>query len=175
MPHEVWNLGPQSASARLQLRRFIGGMEPAQDVFIGRSRARKKMMVILNAWVEPVEVTFRDASDQNGWKISLALGKDPLNDALLLPVALQQADHITGGAANPAGVPLERLFEARGFMGAIKAIAIDFQEIGTITADVDVHMDWTVAETDWFTWFVSWNELEAAPDGSLIDGERSYV
>ena len=177
MPHTVWNLGSQvTGNVRVQPRQFIGGIEPARDVFIGRSREPKKMMVILDAWVEPVEVEVNQSSTDNRAKISLALGKDPLNTALLLPVAYVESNinRITGAGEYAIPLIFEDLFRAKGWMGAVKEIAIDIQENEFLTFDVDVHMDWTVAPTDWWTWFVSWNSLEASPDGSLVDGERAY-
>ena len=139
------------------------------------------MLVILDAWIE---MNFFDHSTgalapQVG-KYSLALGKDPLNNALLLPVGQVsqfQYDIETGTAQSRTGTSptVEQLFHAQGTMWAAKSIAIDFFEVGAVTADVDVHMDWAVAEVDWWTWFVGWNNLEAPPDGNLADGERAYA
>lgn len=181
MPHEVWNLGGQSASGRVQPRQFIAGIEPARSVVIGRSREPKRMLVILDAWIELRDFAIGAGANFHQGKYSLALGKDPLNTALLLPVGRvsnQIIDAGVGATDQPAtgSAPVvEQLFKAQGWMGAVKTIAIDFQEIGEVTVDADLHLDWTVVPTDWWTWFVSWNELEAFPDGSLIDGERAYA
>ncbi len=174
MAHTVWNLGPLSASDRLQPIQFVPGVEPARSVVIGRAREPKDVIVLLDAWAEPVDFEYRAASDYNGWKVSLALGKDPLTTALLLPVAQAGVDHITGGVGDMQP-EIRQLFKAQGTMWAVKYIAIDFQEVGTITADVDVHLDWTIATVDWWTWFFGWNNLEASPDGGLVDGERAYA
>ena len=129
------------------------------------------MIVLLNAWVEVVDVNFAASSNYQQGKYSLALGKDPLNTALLLPVAAVAMEIKTTGFGPPG---IESLFNAQGTMWAAKTIAIDFQESGDITIDADLHLDWTVGFVDWFTWFVSWNQLEGSPDGSLVDGERAY-
>ena len=175
MPHEVWNLGDVNTAQRVQPRQFVGGIEPAQEVVIGRSRRRKRMLVILDAWVE-VNDFDHSTDDINFMKYSLALGKDPLNDALLLPVA--RVGGVGSGTANELRMTMivEQMFKAQGTMWAAKQVAIDIQEIGTVPqADVDVHMDWTWQEVDWFTWFIGFNRLEASPDGSLVDGERAYA
>lgn len=183
MAHTVWNLGSLVASARVQPRQFIAGIEPARGVMIGRSREPKKMIVLQDAWIEVNAFTGSVSSvGMNQGKYSLALGKDPLNTARLIPVGrigLQTMDVGVGNTDQPAtGAPpnVEQLFKAHGTMWATKYIAVDFQESGALTAcDVDLHLDWGVAFVDWWTWFVSWNQLEASPDGSLVDGERAYA
>ena len=170
MTHSVWNLGSLGADARVQPRQFIAGIEPARDIFIGRNREPKKMLVILNAWLELNDHSVTQGDEFTQGKFSLALGKDPLTTALLLPVG---AVRVSAGLEERPLV-VEQLFHAQGWMGAVKEIAIDFQEDGVVTVDADVHMDWTVAPTDWWTWFASWDSLEAFPDGSLVDGERAY-
>ena len=174
MPHSVWNLGDQPASTRVQERAFVASIQPAQGVVIGRSRAVKPMLVIQDAWLELNDFDVA-TEDFHQTKYSLALGKDPLNTALLLPVAaLRQS---SDGTTNPdAPLEVEQLFRAQGSMWAAAKIAIDIQEAGAVVAvDADLHMDWGVAFVDWFTWFVGWNNLEASPDGNLVDGERSYA
>ena len=180
MPHTVWDLGSLVASARVQPRQFIAGIEPARDVFIGRSREPKKMLVILDAWIEVRDFRTPQTLESYTSKYGLALGKDPLNTALILPVgsvSLNVMNTDVGNTDQPAtaaGRVVEQLFHARGTMWAVKEIAIDVQETGDVTVDVDLHMDWRVAEVDWWTWFASWDALEAFPDGSLVDGERAY-
>ncbi len=182
MPHAVWNLGSQAASARLQPRQFVAGIQPAQKVFIGRAREPKNMLLLLDAWIEVNDFLPSVAGlNDNGMKYSLALGKIPETAALLLPVGSVSTINLDPGAGSTdqpvTGVSprVEQLFKAQGTMWAAQAIAIDVAENGAVTgADVDVHLDWTVVPTDWWTWFTSWNALEAAPDGSLIDGERAY-
>ncbi len=180
MPHEVWNLGTQTGPGTVQPRVFIAGIEPGREVVIGRSREPKKMLVILDAWIE---MNFFDhataALQPQVAKFALALGKDLVNAALLLPVgqvSMFQYDIETGATQSRTGASptVEQLFHAQGWMGAVKEIAIRITETGDITVDIDVHMDWTVVGTDWWTWFTSWNALEAFPDGSLVDGERAY-
>ncbi len=183
MPHTVWNLGAQTATARIQPREFVAGVKPAQNVFIGRSREPKNMILIMDAWIEVNVFTVDHTNlDEHSLKIALALGKVPLVAALLLPVgrvSISVSDAGVGATDQPATASttlVEQLFKAQGTMWAAQSIAIDVIEQGVVTeGDVDVHMDWTVVPTDWFTWFVSWNELEAAPDGSLVDGERAYA
>lgn len=175
MGHTVWNLGSIIASGRHQPRIFVAGVEPGQAVRIGRSREPKNMLLILDAWlqVNDFELTTDEYSQA---LISLALGKDPLNTALLLPVG--RAYGAGTGTANESRryTNIEHLFRAQGTMWAAKQVAIDVAEAGALQiSDIDVHMDWTVVTTDWFTWFVSWNDLEAPPDGSLVDGERAYA
>ena len=172
MPHEVWNLGDLTASGRHQSRQFVAGIEPARGVVIGRSREPKKMLVVLDAWLE---VNDFDVAENNtvSMKYSLAIGKDPLITALLLPVGRIVGQ---GDATSRMSYTETDLFNAHGWRGAAKAIAIDVVELGALlTSDVDVHLDWTVAEVDWWTWFVSWNNLEASPDGNLVDGDRTYA
>ena len=182
MPHEVFNLGTLTGPGRFGSRQFIAGIEPGREIVLGRSRRRKKMLVLLDAWIE---MQFFDAAESNDFqpsvgKFSLAVGKDPLNTALLFPVGtvsmFQYSDKV-GATDQPntgASPTIEQLFHAQGWMGAVKEVAIDFFEVGTVTVDVDVHLDWGVAEVDWWTWFVSWNNLEASPDGNLVDGDRAY-
>ena len=175
MPHTVWNLGNLVANARVQPRQFIAGIEPARDIVIGRAREPKKMLVLMDAWIEVVDFDSQQDNFQQG-KYSLALGKDPLNTALLLPVG--RVFGVGTGTANETrgAVGVEQLFKAQGWMGAVKEIAIDFQESGVLSfCDCDLHLDWTVAGVDWWTWFASWDSLEAFPDGSLVDGERAYA
>ena len=183
MPHTVWNLGSLTASGRHQPRQFVAGIEPAQEVFIGRAREPKNMIVLLDAWIEvndwQISLTPADSIQT---KYSLALGKDPLNTALLLPVgrvSAQILDVGVGATDQPvSGVSptAEQLFKAQGTMWAAREIAIDVLETGAVAAsDVDVHLDWTVAGVDWWTWFIGWNRLEVTPDGSLTDGERAYA
>ena len=171
MPHTVWNLGALAATARVQPRTFIAGIEPARDIFIGRAREPKKMLVILDAWLEVNDV-LGTTDDLNKGKYSLALGKDPLNAALLLPVGTVT---LPGNGASIVDHEQVEDFRAQGTMWAVKEIAIDFLEFGNVSVDADVHMDWTVAPVDWWTWFASWDSLEAFPDGSLVDGERAYA
>ena len=174
MPHTVWDLGSLVASVRVQPRQFVAGIEPAQEVVIGRSRARKRMLVIHDAWLEVNDFGVATADLHQG-KYSLALGKDPLNAALLLPIGRVSMEN--DGADHGIGsVNAEQLFKAQGTMWAAKEIAIDFQEQGVIAVcDMDLHLDWGVALVDWWTWIVAWNRLEAHPDGSLVDGERAYA
>lgn len=173
MPHTVWNLGSLAANTRVQPRQFVAGIEPAREMVIGRRREPKKMMVLLDAWIEVLEFDV-GSEDFNGGKYSLALGKDPLNTALLLPVGAIYTSGV--GTTNPNAMNIKQQFRAQGTMWAAKEIAIDFREIGAVViCDVDVHLDWTVASVDWWTWFVGWNDLEASPDGMLIDGERAYA
>ena len=176
MPHTVWNLGSLVASARVQPRQFVAGIEPGQGTVIGRRREPKPMIVILDAWLEVNDFEITDNDDGfHELKYSLALGKDPLNDAQLLPVGrVWGTAHVGDTAQRQHGS--ERLFKAQGTMWAAKLIGIDIQEFGAVgIADVDVHLDWTVAFVDWWTWFIGWNNLEASPDGNLVDGERSYA
>ncbi len=183
MPHSVWNLGTLLASARVQPRQFIAGIEPARGVVIGRSREPKPMLLLQDAWIEVNSfIPTGGVVGHHQGKYSLALGKDPLNDALLLPVgSVSRATLDAGVGATDQPTTgnvhvVDQLFKAQGTSWATKVIAIDFQETGDLaTCDVDVHMDWTVVPVDWWTWFASWNNLEAQPDGSLIDGERSYA
>lgn len=182
MAHVVFNLGSLIASDRVQPRQFIAGIEPGREVVIGRRREPKKMLVIHDAWLEVNAFRANNVETHHQGKYSLALGKDPVNTALLLPVgrvALQVFDTGVGATDQPvtAAAPVtEQMFKAHGWMGAAKYIAIDFQEDGDLLeCDVDVHLDWGVALVDWWTWFISWNQLEASPDGSLVDGERSYA
>lgn len=178
MPHTVWNLGTQiGGNVRVQERQFVAGIEPAQGIVLGRSREPKPMLVIQDAWVEPVEVEPNQSSVDNRAKISLALGKDPLNTALLLPVAYVETNINRITAAGEYAIPLvwENLFRAQGTMWAASKVAIDIQESDFLTFDVDVHMDWGIGLVDWFTWFSSWNNLEVTPDGNLVDGERAYA
>ena len=173
MPHTVWNLGDQPAAGRVQERSFAAGVKPAQGVLIGRSREPKPMLVIQDAWIE---VNDFDVATENFHqiKLSLALGADPLTTALLLPVG--RVSFSSDGTTNPdAPLQVEQLFRAQGTMWAAALIAIDIQEAGAVVlSDIDLHMDWGVGLTDWFTWFVSWNNLEVSPDGNLVDGERAY-
>ena len=177
MPHTVWNLGSQISNARVQPRPFVGGIEPAQGIVIGRSRAVKPMLVIQDAWIEPVEMEANQSSTDNRFKVSLAIGKDPLNTALLLPVAQVETNINRITAAGEYAIPLNwlSLFRAQGTLWAASLVAIDIQVSEFLTADVDVHMDWGVAFVDWWTWFVGWNNLEASPDGNLVDGDRTYA
>ena len=157
-------------------------MKPAQAVFIGRSREPKTMLVILNAWIEVNNWRGSlTATGMNASSFALALGKDPLNDALILPVGMVSEHLLDAGAGatdqpiTGVGPTIEQQFKAQGFMGAIQAIAIDVEIVGTVSlSNVDVHIDWTTAPTDWWTWFASWDSLEAFPDGSLVDGQRAY-
>lgn len=141
------------------------------------------MLVLEDAWLEVNDFEPNPTANFHQSKYSLALGKDPLNDALLLPVGRLSTRVLDGGVGatdqpvtGGPGVELEQIFRAQGTMWAAKYIAIDIQEAGAVdVVDVDVHMDWSVAQVDWWTWFISWNRLEASPDGSLTDGERAYA
>ena len=174
MPHTVWNLGDQPAAVRVQPRPFVGGVKPAQEIVIGRSRAVKPMLMIQDAWIEVNDFDVA-SEDFHQIKLSLALGKDPLNTALLLPVG--RVSFASDGTTNPdAPLQVEQLFRAQGTRHAAALVAIDIQEAGgVVLSDVDVHMDWGIAQVDWFTWFVGWNNLEASPDGNLVDGDRTYA
>ncbi len=184
MPHTVWNLGAQGAG-RLQARQFVAGIEPGQEVVIGRAREPKRMIVLLDAWMEIIDITTvggASAVEGHVAKVNLALGKDPLNNALLLPVGeilTITSDRSAGTNQSDLGFgpSVRELFRAQGTMWAAKEIAIDIALEGDLwtTIDVDVHLDWTVAGVDWWTWFIGWNQLEAPPDGSLTDGERAYA
>jgi len=158
----------------------VAGIEPGQKIFIGRNREPKNMLLLLDAWIELVDITGGLVIDFQGAKYSLALGRDPMTTALLLPVGIihSNVQNLKAGSTDQPTTAfnwqVEQLFKAQGTMWAAKTIAVDFDERGTAIADVDVHLDWTVVPTDWWTWFTSWNALEVAPDGSLIDGERAY-
>lgn len=180
MAHVVWNLGELTASGRSQPRQFVGGIAPAQNVVIGRAREPKPMLLLEDAWLELNDFTHDLSVDFHQAKFSLALGKDPLNDALLLPVGAirdQGIDPGVGATDQPAAASapiVEQLFQAQGTMWAALYIAIDFQESGVVTVDADVHLDVSTGFVDWWTWFVAWNDLEVSPDGMLVDGERAY-
>ncbi len=138
------------------------------------------MLVILDAWLELADWVNSAIVDFHQAKFSLALGKDPLNTAVLLPVA-KVSNAILDAGAGATDQPItgvspvvEQLFKARGWMGAAQAVAIDFIESGSVDITADLHVDWTVAGVDWWTWFVSWNNLEASPDGNLVDGQKFY-
>ncbi len=173
MPHEVWNLGDINATGRTQPRAFTAGIKPAQEIFIGRSRAVKRMIQIVDAWIEVNDFDVA-TEDFHQMKYSLALGKEPLTTALLLPVG--RVSQSSDGTTNPdAPLNVEQLFKAQGTLWAAEFIAVDVQESGAVVlADVDLHMDWGVANVDWFRWFIGWNNLEASPDGNLVDGDRAY-
>ena len=183
MPHTIWNLGTLVASARVQPRQFVAGIEPAQGIVIGGSREMKPMLVILDAWIEVNEFRTDNSNNWHQGKYSLALGKDPLNTALLLPVGsvsymgVDSGVGMTDQPATATNAMVNGFFKAQGTMWAVKQIAIDFQEaVNTLAVcDVDVHLDWGVAFVDWWTWFVGWNNLEASPDGNLVDGDRTYA
>ena len=175
MAHEVYDLGDRPAAVRTAFRRFVAGIEPATEVVIGRSRARKRVLVIQDAWIEVNDWDVA-TEDFHQMKYSLALSNmDPPNESLLLPVG--RVSQSSDGATNPdAPLTVEQLFKAQGTLWAAKYVGIDIQESGgVVIADVDVHLDWGVAEVDWFTWFVKWNDLEIDPDGVLTDGERRYA
>ncbi len=174
MPHDVWNLGDQPASVRVQERTFTAGVRPAQGIVIRRGREPKPMIRIVDAWLEVNDFDVA-TEDFHQIKMSLALGSDPLNVAQLLPVG--RVSFASDGTNNPDAAPLvEQLFRAQGTLWAAEFIAIDVQEAGAVVlSDIDVHMDWGAAVVDWFTWFVGWNNLEASPDGNLVDGDRTYA
>ncbi len=143
---------------------------------------REKMIVLLDAWLEVQN--WRGADTPAGAysaNYNLALGKDPLNTAQLIPVG-RISEHLLDVGVGATDQPLagtasivEQLFKAHGTMWAAKEIAIDIiipNQLGV--GDADLHLDWTVAEVDWWVWFVSWNNLEASPDGNLVDGQRFY-
>ena len=174
MPHMVYDLGDQPAAVRTQFRRIVAGIEPAQEIVIGRSRAIKRMLVLQDAWIEVNDFDVA-TEDFHQMKYSLALSNmDPPAESLLLPVG--RVSQSSDGTTNPdAPLSVEQLFRAQGKMWAAKYVGIDIQESGgVVLADVDVHLDWGVGSVDWFTWFVAWNDLEISPDGLLIDGEREY-
>lgn len=140
------------------------------------------MILLRDAWIEVNDVRGGSALDAHGGKYSLALGKDPLTAALLLPVG-QWLEIVTDAGVGATDQPrtgisphVEQLFRAQGTLWATKFIAIDFQEQGSVAeSDVDVHLDWSVTNVDWWSWFIGWNRLEAPPDGSLVDGDRGYA
>ena len=172
--HTVFNLGSLVASQRVAERQFVAGIEPARSVMIGRRREPKQMLLLLDAWLELNDFDVATEDFHQG-KYSLALGKDPLNVAKLLPVG--RVSQSSDGTTNPdAPMDVEQLFKAQGQAFAALFVAIDFQESGSLViCDVDVHLDWSVLTVDWWTWFLSWNDLEASPDGGLVDGDRSYA
>ena len=178
VPHTVYNLGSLVASARVQPRQFVAGIRPAQQIFIGRAREPKTVLVIQNAWLELNDFDVAEENFHQG-KYSLALsnpisGEDAMDTALLLPVGAIRSSAV--GATNPNSIEVEQLFKANGSLWAAQYVGIDFQESGTlVVCDADVHLDWTVAQVDWWSWFYMWNRLEAPPDGSLADGERAYA
>lgn len=176
MPHTVWDLGGQVADTRLQERQFVAGIEPGQGIVIGRSREPKPMLVILDAWIEVHD--FEPGNDDISLQeYALALGKDPLNTALLLPVGTLICGRGESAAGDARAPFIRDTFQAQGTIWAAAKIAIDISLTASAAfneADVDVHMDWTIAFVDWWTWFQSWNNLEVTPDGNLVDGDRTY-
>ena len=129
------------------------------------------MLVILNAWLE-YQDQIAVSADITSSSYGLALGKDPLTAALILPVGQIIS---VGDGTVAQGLHVVQQFDAHGTKWAAKEIAIDYVEAGAGSPVVRVHMDWTVAQVDWWTWFISWNNLEAPPDGNLVDGERAYA
>ena len=157
--HTVWNLGDINATGRHQPRQFVAGIAPAQQMVIGRAREPKNMIMLQDAWIEVKDFDVA-TEDFHQMEYSLALGKDPLNNALLLPVG--RVSQSSDGTTNPdAPLGVEQLFKAQGTLWAALYIAIDVQESGAVVlADVDVHLDWGVTGVDWWTWFVAWNDRQ---------------
>lgn len=162
------------ASARVAEKQFVAGIAPARRVFIGRRREPKNQLLLLDAWIEVNDFDVATEDFHQG-KYSLALGKEPLTTALLIPVG--RVSQSSDGTTNPdAPVDVEQLFKAQGKAFSAEFLAIDFQESGALViCDVDVHLDWGVKEVDWWTWFIDYNALEVSPDGGLVDGDRSYA
>ncbi len=143
---------------------------------IGRSRAIRPAILLLDAWIEVNDFDVA-TEDFHQMKYSLALSntRPPTVASLLLPVG--RVSQSSDATTNPdAPLAVEQLFKAQGTVWVAQWIGISIQEAGAVVlADVDVHLDWTATSIDWWSWFVKWNELEASPDGSLVDGERQYA
>ncbi len=173
MPHMVFNLDDQPAAVRTQFRQLVAGIEPGSGVRIGRSRRVKPLILIEDAWIQ---VNDFDVATEDFHQIllSLALSNEiPPQESLLLPVG--RVSGSSSQATNEGGPLVEQLFRAQGTTWAVRNIGIDIQEAGAVVlSDVDVHMDWSVTFTDWFSWFRGWNKLELAPDGFLVDGDREF-
>ncbi len=185
MPHSVFNMGDQPVAVTGFFRQLVAGQAPAEAMVIGRSRARRSAILLLDAWIEVNNFAHSAGGlglHQMKYSLALSNNRPPTAASLLLPVGRVSFSLLDAGAGATdqpiTGVSphVEQLFKAHGTVWVAQWIGVRIEESGFVgLADVDLHLDWTGTSIDWWDWFVKWNQLEESPDGSLVDGERQYA
>ena len=169
MPHAVFNLGSQTATADLAARALIPGIEP------GGSRAgrdTKPALLIRDAWLEVIDFDLTTADDTNMMSYFLKLSQElNLNPGLILPIgAIGSRRTGAGGETGGLHQILRERFDAQGTLWAPRVVGVRVVETGTvIQADVDVHIDYERIDVPWMDWFLMWEWLDG-----IGDNEREY-
>ena len=169
MPHAVFNLGTQGATADLAARSLVPGVEP------GGSRAgrpTKPALLIKNAYLQLIdEVHDATPSDFDGFNVFLKLSQESdLTPGLILFIA--GAGIGKGGAAQAfhSTILQPSNFPSVGTIWAPRFVGIRIEILGGLdSVDVDVHLDYERIEVPWMDWFIMWEFLDG-----IIDNEREY-
>ena len=173
MPHAVFNLGTQTASADLAARPLIPGVEP------GGSRvgqATKPALLIRDAWIEIIDWARSSNADYHQATFYLKLSQElDLTPGLLLPVATVHSNMINASVGNTdqplTGTPvmIHSLFHAQGTVWAPRVVGVRMVEVGTVDIDADLHLDYESVDVPWMDWFIMWEFLDG-----IADNERQY-
>lgn len=169
MPHAVFNLGALAATTEATARQLVPGIAP------GGSRVgqpTKPALLIRNAWIELIDLTPADSDDFNMGTWYLKLSQEPdMTPGLQLPIG-QIGNAISDSAtaaAHPQDFIYRDLFKAQGTVWAAQFVGVRLVEIGAVTIDSDVHIDYERIDVPWMDWFVMWDFLD-----NIVDNEREY-
>lgn len=167
MPHAVFDLGSQNATADLLPRHMIPGIEP------GGSRVGQPMkpaLRILDVFVEPIAVTFSATPSAQQATVYLKLSQElDLTPGLLLPVAYIGANVIEATAVGRFGtaVVVENLFKAQGSVWAPRVVGVRLLFSALSSIDLRIHVDYEMVEVPWMNWFLMWDFLDNITDNEL--------
>ena len=90
-----------------------------------------------------------------------------MNPGLLLPIAevgTHQAD-----ATGHAPIVINNLWKSQGTLWVPRVVGLRQQEVGALTWDIDVHLDYEVVEVPWMDYFMMWEHLD-----NVVDNTRDY-
>ena len=171
MPHAVFELGILTQTTEARSRPIIPGVEP------GGSRvgqATKPALLIKDCYLELID-TAPDVSAANFSMMSyfLKLSQElDMTPGLQLPIAqvywnLIESNSGTAGSAAGLGVVMRDLFRAQGTIWAPRGVGIRAVEVGGMTIDARVHLDYEMVDVPWMDWFIMWELLDGIGDNEL--------
>ncbi len=113
-------------------------------------------------------------SDYNAMSYYLKLSQESdLTPGLILPVGviggqMLEAD-ATGRPAMGIGAATKDLFKAQGTVWAPAYVGCFLLENGSLSCDVDLHLDYDMIAIPWMDWFIRWDFLD-----NIVDNETQY-
>ncbi len=173
MPHTVFDIGIESATADLVPNQILPGVEPGMGIKnIFEQKRMKPAMLLNDAYVEVADFITSAAADIVGYRGFLKLSQSPdLNPGLILPI-FQFVAHQDGTTADVSNAMVSEQMGQRlaGTVWCPRYLGVRVEEIGNGSSiNVQVHVDWTAIEIPWMEWFIRWDFLD-----NIIDNSRDY-